>query len=217
MSLLWAIWSFLPAISVILPRTSTDGGQSLVQAPNPVVHHSTQETHSESYSINSILRAKGAMGNLPMEFLLDSGAAVSVVRHGALNVHYQSQINNSSTLTAFTANGASLNILVQVDLPVTIGKFKCVHTFIVADNVTVDCILGADCLMRYGAVIDCKECTITMGGIKFSFVAPLFSATPNTGSTVCILLELLKPLPFLLEQYNSFKFPYLCMCSRTKC
>ena len=27
--------------------------------------------------------------------------------------------------------------------------------------------------------------TVTMGGIKFSFVAPLFSATPNTGSTVC--------------------------------
>ena len=130
------------------------------------------------------MRAKGAVGNLPMEFLLDSGAAVSVVRHGALNVHYQNQLNNSSTLTAVTANGASLNILGQVDLPITIGKFKCVHTFIVADNVTVDCILGADCLMRYGAVIDCKECTVTMGGIKFSFVAPSVSATPNTGCNV---------------------------------
>ena len=127
---------------------------------NPVIYHSIQRTHSKSYSINSVLRAKGAMGNLPMEFLLDSGASVSVVRHGALNVHYQNQMNSSSTLTAVTANGGSLNILGQADLPVTIGKFKYVHTFIVADNITVDCILGADCLMRYGSVIECKEYTV---------------------------------------------------------
>ena len=38
--------------------------------------------------------------------------------------------------------------------------------------------------MRYGAVIVCKECTVTMGGIKFSFVAPSVSAMPNTGCNV---------------------------------
>ena len=127
---------------------------------------------------------EGTIGSLPVEFLLDSGAAVSVVHHGVLNTYYQNQITSSSTLTAVTANGASLNILGQVNLPFIIGKFKCVHTFIVADNVTVDCILGADCLMHYGAVIDCKECTVTMGGIKFSFVAPSTGSTSNTDSTV---------------------------------
>lgn len=136
------------------------------------------------------------MDNLAVEFLLDSGAAISVVRHGALSDYYQTQITNSSTLKAVTANGASLNILGQVTIPITIGKFECVYTFNVADNLTVDCILGADCLMHYGAIIDCKEGAVTMGGIKFSFARQSAKATLDTDSvlhTVSVLETVVIP------------------------
>ena len=84
-----------------------------------------------------------------------------------LDDYYRCQIIKSITPTAVTANGAPLNILGQVTIPIAIGKFNCTQTFIVADNITVDCILGADCLRYHGAVIDCRTCTVTMGGITF--------------------------------------------------
>lgn len=50
----------------------------------------------------------------------------------------------------------------------------------VADKLTIDCILGADCLRHHGAVIDYKECIVIMGGIKFSLFRPLVSAILQT-------------------------------------
>ena len=70
-------------------------------------------------TVNSILKVDGTMGNLPVQFFLDSGAAVSVVCYRALDNDYRHQITKSPTTTAVTANGAPLNILGQVTLPIT--------------------------------------------------------------------------------------------------
>ena len=107
-----------------------------------------------------------------------------MVCYRAFDNDYHHQITKSSTTTAVTANGAFLNILGQVTLPITIGKFKCTQTLIVADNVTVDCILVADCLRQHGAVIDCKECSVTMRGIKFALTGPTASITSDSVCTV---------------------------------
>ena len=36
------------------------------------------------------------------------------------------------------------------------------HDFVVARKLTVDCLLGMDFLSRYGAIIDCSECKLTL-------------------------------------------------------
>ena len=47
--------------------------------------------------------------------------------------------------------------------------FILVSFFTVVRNLTVDCILGVDCLMQHETVIDL--CCVTMGGVEFPFYA----------------------------------------------
>ena len=77
----------------------------------------------------------------------------------------------------------SCHCLGHVTILIVIGDFKCIYNFIVAGNLIVDCILGADC-MHYGVIIDCKECMVTMGGTKFSFPTPSTTVTSDADSTV---------------------------------
>ena len=55
------------------------------------------------------------------------------------------------------ANGLPLDIKGCIELPVRLGLFHANHPFIVAKNLTVDCLLGADFHTKYGAVIDCQS------------------------------------------------------------
>ena len=56
-------------------------------------------------------------------------------------------------------------------MPISIAQFHYSQLFTVVRNLTVDCILGVDCLMWHGTVIDCKRCCAMMGGVEFSFYA----------------------------------------------
>ena len=44
-------------------------------------------------------------------------------------------------------------------------------------------------MRQHGAVIDCKECTVTMGGIKFALTAPTVS---NSSDSVCTVTNAVK-------------------------
>ena len=55
-------------------------------------------------------------------------------------------------------------------MPISIAQFRSSQLFTVVRNLTVDCILGVDCLMQHGTVIDCKHCCATMGGVEFPFM-----------------------------------------------
>ena len=112
----------------------------------------------------------GTIGNSPVQFLLDSGAAVSVIHYTALDSDHQQQITITANVqAAVTANGGALEVLGQVTLPIAIGDFQSTHLFTVVSNLTVDCILGADCLMQHGAVIDCNQCCLTISGVEVPF------------------------------------------------
>ena len=50
------------------------------------------------------------------------------------------------------ANGKPLKTRGQIQLPI---RLESLHTFIVSDKLTVDCILGADFLYKDGAVLNC--------------------------------------------------------------
>ena len=95
-----------------------------------------------------------------------------MVRYGALEDRYRQQMTSPNTPTAIAANGAPLELVGQTTIPISIGKFNTSHLFIVALNVTVDCILGIDFLMQHGAVIDCKQKCVMMDGITLPFLGP---------------------------------------------
>ena len=85
-----------------------------------------------------LLQVEGTLENSTTKFLLDSGAAVSVVRPDHLSLESRSKID-PDVLPAVSADGNSLDVLGQVTLPVSVGEFHTNHKFVVMRNLTVVC------------------------------------------------------------------------------
>jgi len=162
--LLWTGRTSLQAMSFkLLQPASIKGGQPL--ALIPVIHHPASPAQGKHYNINSILKVGGLIGNSSVQFLIDSRTAVSVVCYGALDSYYQQQITTANTSIAVIANGTALELVGQIIISINTNGFQSNQLFMVVHNLTVDCILGADCLLQHSAVIDCKQQSITMKGV----------------------------------------------------
>ena len=107
--------------------------------------------------MNTVLQADGSIElDHPVKFLLDLGAAISVVCYDALPVNLWSRMESHSTAMV-GANGLPLDVVREITATLTVGSFSNVHTFIVVRNLTVDWLLRADFLAKHGAVIDYRE------------------------------------------------------------
>ncbi len=62
------------------------------------------------------------------------------------------------------ADGLPLEVVGCVSIPVSLGKFQADQEFTVVNSLTVDRILGANFLVKHGAVIDCKTNVLYLGG-----------------------------------------------------
>ncbi|XP_058935813.1 retroviral-like aspartic protease 1 [Kogia breviceps] len=112
---------------------------------------------------------KGNIGEVPVSFLVDSGAQVSVV-HPRL----WEEVTNGDldTLQPFedvvkVANGAEMKILGVWDTVVSLGKMKLKAAFLVANSSTEEAIIGTDLLQDHSAILDFEHRTCTLGGRKF--------------------------------------------------
>ena len=65
---------------------------------------------------------------------------------------------------AVGANGLPLNVVGKVLLPVKLGDFQQNQEFVVARNLSVQCLLGADFLVQHQAIIDCKAGKLSLKG-----------------------------------------------------
>jgi len=100
-----------------------------------------QQTYTlPSFNINNIYCENGYIGNMPVNVLVDSGAAVSVIHY---NLVRDMQLANTSG-GAVGANGSPLDVVGQTTVTITLGYFTIKHNFVVVRNLTVDCLLGAD-------------------------------------------------------------------------
>jgi len=98
----------------------------------------------------------------PVKLLVDSGAAISVVRYDTLPENLRSRMKSPSTATV-GANGLPLDVVGEIAVTLTMGSFSAVQTFSVVRNLTVDWLLGADFLAKHGAIIDYKEKKLHLG------------------------------------------------------
>ena len=101
----------------------------------------------------------GCIGSRPTQFLLDSGAAMSVVNYNVVKCQPIAEIHTH----AAGANGAPLDVIGQTTVTLQLGDFKVDHQFTVVRNLTVDCLLRADFLRKHSAVLDCCNNTLSVG------------------------------------------------------
>ena len=94
--------------------------------------------------------------------LLDSGAAVSVVRYSALLDLVKGNIRSSNALVV-GANGTPLDVMGMSTLNVRLGSFLDEHEFIVVKELTVECLLGADFMEKNDVLIDCRRKCLKLG------------------------------------------------------
>ncbi|XP_076990584.1 retroviral-like aspartic protease 1 [Tamandua tetradactyla] len=112
---------------------------------------------------------KGKIGKVPVRFLVDSGAQVSVV-HPSLWKEVTD--GDMDTLDPFenvvkVANGAELKILGVWHTTVSLGKMKMKAEFLVAHASAEEAIIGTDLLQDQNAVLDFEHRTCTLKGKKF--------------------------------------------------
>ena len=119
-------------------------------------HLFTNVRGGEGYVVNTIVRVNGELGRANVQFILDSGAAISVVDYKCVGEPYRNLIQTNRASAAVGANGHPLNVVGQVQMPVKLGEFEQEQTFTVARDLSVDCLLGADFLVRNGAILDCQ-------------------------------------------------------------
>ena len=113
------------------------------------------------YCNSTSLRVQGMLGGQSVSFLVDSGAAVSVVSYDILPPSARASINRTAPLT-IGANGIPLDVLGTVNVMVVLETIKVHQDFVVARKLTVECLLGMDFLSRHGAIIDCFKRQLTL-------------------------------------------------------
>lgn len=112
---------------------------------------------------------KGKIGKVPVRFLVDSGAQVSVVHPSLWEEVTDGDLD---TLRPFenvvkVANGAEMKILGVWDTAVSLGKLKLKAHFLVANASAEEAIIGTDVLQDHNAVLDFEHRTCTLKGKKF--------------------------------------------------
>ncbi|XP_008060573.2 LOW QUALITY PROTEIN: retroviral-like aspartic protease 1 [Carlito syrichta] len=112
---------------------------------------------------------KGKIGKVPVRFLVDSGAQVSVVHPSLWEEVTDGDLD---TLRPFenvvkVANGAEMKILGVWDTAMSLGKMKLKAQFLVANASAEEAIIGTDVLQDHNAVLDFEHRTCTLKGKKF--------------------------------------------------
>ena len=151
------------------------------------------------------------MGQRCLQILLDSGAALSLIRNDALDDRSRKSLTATSK-TAIGANGLPLKVMGQVNIDVSLGTFQAAHTFIVVKDLTFECILGVDFLRSNKAVMDFRTNTLHLG--NESVMVPTQEETSNNNKS-SITVHALEPGTFRTCGCCYFKGGVLCS-SRTR-
>ncbi|XP_055983762.1 retroviral-like aspartic protease 1 [Sorex fumeus] len=122
-----------------------------------------------AFSMGKGYYLKGKIGQVPVRFLVDSGAQVSVVHPSLWEEVTDGDLD---TLRPFenvvkVANGAEMKILGVWDTVVSLGKLKLKAEFLVANASAEEAIIGTDVLQDHNAVLDFEHRTCTLKGKKF--------------------------------------------------
>ncbi len=125
----------------------------------------TQSYRAITATNNSALVIDGFVAGRPTKMLIDSGSAVTILREDVWNA----VCTKSSRLVppgspVVVANGADLSLLGQTTASLQVAGVKVEYPCLVASQLTQECIIGADFLLKSRCVIDLNNRTVRAGG-----------------------------------------------------
>ena len=167
-----------------LPR---EGRRHVEAQTDQLTVPSLSVTCGVSYSV------KGVIGVVAIAFVVDTGAAVSLIRKDV----WTQLVNRDSTLVLeqwsgkklVGVNGASLSICGCGNVQVLFKGTPFMVTCIVTDDITIEAILGLDFLEANSCVIDCGQKVLTFPSQKLSIPFLSKTTTEQGVATVGLVLK----------------------------
>ena len=86
--------------------------------------------------------------------LVDSGSAVTIVNKRVVEYFPNTELLRSTEVVLQSASGNKIVVAGEIDITFRLGKQYIRHTFIVAENITQNIIIGRDCLKKHEMKID---------------------------------------------------------------
>ena len=138
----------------------------------------------------------GKLGRFAVEFMLDSGSSVSLIRHDLLKSINITEVNSSKAVQLITASGDPLPILKYVKALVQLGELKICHEFVVVNSLVTPAILGADFLQGNCLSLDFSQTPVAVCGghnpsgndnIAVAQVLPIYEAAQAKLNYTCAL------------------------------
>ena len=99
--------------------------------------------------------------------LVDTGSAVSLVREDVWRKAHPGACDNQlehADCPVVAANGEPLDLLGRTSVLLTIGGVQQDHPVLIARQLTQDCLIGADFLLKHQCVLDLQSKTLMAGG-----------------------------------------------------
>ena len=128
---------------------------------------------------NTICSITASINRTPTQFLIDTGASVSVIRADTLP-EGSSIMPGQSLVDTVGANGQPLEVVGQITISVSFTTTLTIsHTFIVVHKLSVPGILGAEFLSKHAAIIDFAARTLQIG-LESPVTLPINDLSPLT-------------------------------------
>ncbi len=122
---------------------------------------------------NSSLVIDGLVEDRPTTMLIDSGSAVTILRADvwkAASTKSSNQLDPPGS-PVVVANGEDLSVLGRATVSLQVAGVKVEYPCLVASQLTQECIIGADFLLKNRCIIDLNNRTIHAGGQTSHFRA----------------------------------------------
>ena len=114
-----------------------------------------------SVSSDTAVYVPGLVGGQPVDMLVDTGSAVTLVHQRVLDRSPKNFKLSVVGEPVVSANGQPLNIRGKCDLQICVDGVNVVHSVLVAADVTQDCLLGMDFLGKHGCTIDFETSSLS--------------------------------------------------------
>ena len=124
---------------------------------------SGQYRSTSAFNCNSVLVVDGYVGDRLTHMLIDTGSDVSIIREDVWkSISKDDHLHSTSGQPVTVANGGELHVLGQAKVILQVGDMRDDFTCLIARELTQECILGSDFLLKHHCIIDLSQQTLRL-------------------------------------------------------
>ena len=135
-----------------------------------------------THYVVSCLLGNTKQTTLPLNAVFDTGSALTIVKRDALLDRWDKLLDKDATMPRLgDANGRPLRFLKEITLVIRFGNTTCRVSFIVADKLVVNVIIGKCFMNRYFDALECRRQMIRLfRGSTIPILSRTNQRNPNT-------------------------------------